>query len=122
MSSFEITGGKRLSGEIVPQGAKNEALQVICATLLTSEKITIRNIPVIHDVVRLIELLKDLGVEVGQEGPSTFTFQAREVRFDYLHTDDFRVKVGSMRGSIMILGPLLGRFGKGYVHLSLIHI
>ncbi len=117
MSSFEITGGKRLSGEIVPQGAKNEALQVICATLLTSEKITIRNIPVIHDVVRLIELLKDLGVEVGQEGPSTFTFQAREVRFDYLHTDDFRVKVGSMRGSIMILGPLLGRFGKGYVHL-----
>lgn len=117
MSSFEITGGKRLSGEIVPQGAKNEALQVICATLLTGEKVTIRNIPVIHDVVRLIDLLKDLGVEVEQEGPSTFAFQAREVRFDYLHTDDFRVKVGSMRGSIMILGPLLGRFGKGYVHL-----
>ncbi|MBE0649176.1 MAG: UDP-N-acetylglucosamine 1-carboxyvinyltransferase [Bacteroidales bacterium] len=117
MSSFEITGGKRLSGEIVPQGAKNEALQVICATLLTREKVTLRNVPEIHDVVRLIELLKDLGVDVAQEGPSTFTFQAANVGFDYLHTDDFRLKVGSMRGSIMILGPLLGRFGKGYVHL-----
>jgi len=117
VSSFEITGGKRLSGEIVPQGAKNEALQVICATLLTSEKVTLYNIPVIHDVVRLIDLLKDLGVEITQDGPSTFTFQAREVGFDYLHTDDFRLKVGSMRGSIMILGPLLGRYGKGFVHL-----
>ncbi|MFC2102103.1 UDP-N-acetylglucosamine 1-carboxyvinyltransferase [Bacteroidota bacterium] len=117
MSSFEITGGKRLSGEIVPQGAKNEALQVICATLLTSEKVTIHNIPLIHDVVLLIDLLKDLGVEVEKAGSSTFTFQSRNVGFDYLHTDDFREKVGSMRGSIMILGPLLGRFGKGYVHL-----
>lgn len=117
MSSFEITGRERLSGEIVPQGAKNEALQVICATLLTSEKVTLRNIPVIHDVVRLIELMKTLGVEVLQENASTFTFQAKEVRFDYLHTEDFRKKVSSMRGSIMILGPLLGRFGKGYVYL-----
>ncbi len=117
MSSFEITGGKRLSGEIVPQGAKNEALQVICATLLTREKVTIHNIPFIHDVVRLIDLLKDLGVEVHQDTTSTFTFQASEVHFDYLHTDEFREKVGSLRGSLMILGPLLGRFGKGYVHL-----
>jgi len=117
VSSFEITGGKRLSGEIVPQGAKNEALQVICATLLTSEKVTIQNVPIIHDVLRLIELLKDLGVEVHQVNPSTFTFQAREIHFDYLHTEDFRLKVGSMRGSIMILGPMLGRTGKGFVHL-----
>jgi len=117
VSSFEITGGKRLSGEIVPQGAKNEALQVICATLLTSEEVTIRNIPAIHDVIRLIDLLKDLGMVVRQLNPSTYSFQAREIRFDYLQSDYFRQKVGSMRGSIMILGPLLGRFGKGYVHL-----
>ncbi|MFH1297726.1 MAG: UDP-N-acetylglucosamine 1-carboxyvinyltransferase [Bacteroidota bacterium] len=117
MSSFEITGGKRLSGEIVPQGAKNEALQIICATLLTSEKVTIGNIPAIHDVVRLIELMKALGVEVVQESASTFTFQADKVRFDYLHTEDFRKKVSSMRGSILILGPLLGRFGKGFAYL-----
>lgn len=117
MSSFEITGGKRLSGEIVPQGAKNEALQVICATLLTSGKVTIRNIPAIHDVMRLIELMRDLGVEVTRENDSTYSFQARDVRFDYLHTNDFRLKVGAMRGSIMILGPLLGRYGKGFVHL-----
>ncbi|MBN1198570.1 MAG: UDP-N-acetylglucosamine 1-carboxyvinyltransferase [Bacteroidales bacterium] len=117
MSSFEITGGKRLSGEIIPQGAKNEALQVICATLLTGQEITIHNVPAIHDVIRLIELMKDLGVVVKQLNPSTFSFQAREVHFDYLHSHDFREKVGSMRGSIMILGPLLGRFGKGYLHL-----
>lgn len=117
MSSFEITGGKRLSGEIVPQGAKNEALQVICATLLTDQEVTIHNVPAIHDVIRLIELLKDLGVVVKQLNPSSFSFHAREVHFDYLHSNDFREKVGSMRGSIMILGPLLGRFGKGYVHL-----
>ncbi|TSA27719.1 MAG: UDP-N-acetylglucosamine 1-carboxyvinyltransferase [Bacteroidetes bacterium] len=117
MSSFEITGGKRLSGEIIPQGAKNEALQVICATLLTAGTVTIRNIPVIHDVVRLIELLKALGVVIRQQDSSTFTFRTETVQFDYLASEDFRKKAGSMRGSIMILGPLLARFGKGLVYL-----
>jgi len=117
VSSFEITGGKRLSGEIVPQGAKNEALQVISATLLTSDIVTIHNIPNIHDVNRLIELLRSLGVTVTREDSTTYTFQARDIRFDYLQTKEFKEKVGALRGSIMILGPLLGRFGKGYVYL-----
>lgn len=117
MSSFEITGGKRLSGEIIPQGAKNEALQVICATLLTSEPVTIKNVPIIHDVVRLIELLETLGVVVTQEDSSTFTFHAGHVTPDFVTENDFRQKVGSMRGSIMILGPLLARFGRGSVYL-----
>ena len=117
MSSFEITGGKKLSGEIVPQGAKNEALQVISATLLTSDIITIHNIPNIHDVNRLIELLKSLGVSITKEDSTTYTFQAKDIHFDYMQTKEFKEKVGTFRGSIMILGPLLGRFGKGYVYL-----
>jgi UDP-N-acetylglucosamine 1-carboxyvinyltransferase len=117
MSSFEITGGKQLAGEIVPQGAKNEALQVICATLLTSEKITIHNIPEILDVIRLIELLKELGVTVEKTGATSYSFCAREVNLDYMRSAGFRNRVGSLRGSIMILGPLLARFGKGFVYI-----
>jgi len=117
VSSFEINGGARLSGEIIPQGAKNEALQVICATLLTGEKVTLHNIPNIHDVVRLIELLEALGVKVTREKSTTYSFEASEVRFDYLQSPEFKNKVGALRGSIMILGPLLARFGKGYVFL-----
>jgi UDP-N-acetylglucosamine 1-carboxyvinyltransferase len=117
MSSFEIRGGKKLHGTIVPQGAKNEALQVICACLLTTEKVTISNIPDIRDVNKLIDLLRTAGVTVENPSPSTFTFQADKIDPDYLKTTEFREKVGSLRGSIMILGPLLARFGKGFVYL-----
>jgi len=117
MSSFEITGGRRLHGEIIPQGAKNEALQVICATLLSSEKITIHNIPNIRDVNNLIDLLQDIGVRVEKLGDSSFSFQTEQVNFDSLSSGSFRDKVGTMRGSIMILGPLLARFGKGFVFI-----
>ena len=117
MSSFEIIGGKKLNGEITPQGAKNEALQVICACLLTSEKVTIRNIPNIRDVNKLIELLEALGVKVTKTSLASCTFEAMEIDFEYLRTPDFREKVGSLRGSIMILGPMLARFGKGFVFI-----
>jgi UDP-N-acetylglucosamine 1-carboxyvinyltransferase len=117
MSSFEILGGKKLKGEIIPQGAKNEALQVICAVLLTKEKVTIHNIPAIRDVEKLIDLLKALGVTVEKISSSTYTFQADQIDPDLLQTREFKQKVGSLRGSIMILGPLLARFGKGFVYL-----
>jgi UDP-N-acetylglucosamine 1-carboxyvinyltransferase len=117
MSSFEITGGKRLNGTIVPQGAKNEALQVICACLLTSEKVTINNIPDIRDVNKLIELIRAIGVTVDHPSPSTYVFQADKIDPEYLKTEDFKAKIGSLRGSIMILGPLLARFGRGFVYL-----
>jgi UDP-N-acetylglucosamine 1-carboxyvinyltransferase len=117
MSSFEITGGKQLNGTIVPQGAKNEALQIICACLLTKEKITIHNIPNIRDVNKLIELVQAIGVVVEKINPSSYSFQAGEIHMDYLRTQDFKEKVGSLRGSIMILGPLVGRFRQGYVYL-----
>jgi UDP-N-acetylglucosamine 1-carboxyvinyltransferase len=111
MATFEITGGKKLSGEITPQGAKNEALQVICATLLTPDKVTISNIPEILDVVRLIELLADMGVEIHNKLGGTYTFKASHVNMDYLETPEFQKKAASLRGSIMIVGPLLARFG-----------
>lgn len=117
MSSFEITGGRKLHGEIVPQGAKNEALQVICATLLSSEKVTIHNIPNIRDVNNLIGLLMDIGVRVEKAGDSSFSFETQQINFDSLSSGTFRDKVGTMRGSIMILGPLLARFGKGFVFI-----
>ena len=117
MSSFEITGGNRLHGEIIPQGAKNEALQVICATLLTSDKVTIHNIPDILDVNNLILLLKDLGVRVEKIAASSYTFQANDIDPEAILSGTFRSKVGSMRGSIMILGPMIARFGKGFVFL-----
>lgn len=113
MSSFVIEGGSRLSGEIIPQGAKNEALQVICASLLTSEEVLIHNIPNIRDVNKLISLLKSLGVEVTIEKPGSYRFKAEKVDQDYLDSAEFRVQAAALRGSIMILGPLLARFGKG---------
>lgn len=115
MSSFEITGGKRLSGEVIPQGAKNEALQILSAVLLTPEKITISNIPDIIDVNKLIDLLRDLGVKVEKTGHETYTFQADDVDIDYINSEKFKKKGGALRGSIMIVGPLLARFGRGYI-------
>jgi UDP-N-acetylglucosamine 1-carboxyvinyltransferase len=112
MSSFEITGGKRLKGEIIPQGAKNEALQILCATLLTSDPVTINNVPDIIDVNKLINLLNDFGVEITKIDASTYRFQAKNVNISFLETDDFKKKAAALRGSIMILGPLLARYGK----------
>ncbi|NQZ79222.1 MAG: UDP-N-acetylglucosamine 1-carboxyvinyltransferase, partial [Ekhidna sp.] len=113
MSSFSVEGGHRLSGEIVPQGAKNEALQIISAVLLTDQQIVIHKIPQIRDVLKLIDLLSDLGVEVKKIGDESYTFKAANVDLDFLDTDDFKNKASSLRGSIMILGPLLARFGTG---------
>ncbi len=115
MSSFKIEGGLRLSGSIIPQGAKNEALQVICAVLLTSELITISNIPDILDVNNLISLMSDMGVEVNRLAPDTYSFKAHNVNLDYLQTDDFYTKSASLRGSVMIVGPLVARFGKAII-------
>ncbi|MGE3825204.1 MAG: UDP-N-acetylglucosamine 1-carboxyvinyltransferase, partial [Bacteroidia bacterium] len=115
MAKFEITGGVRLKGELTPQGAKNEALQVICAVLLTPEKVTISNIPDIRDVNKLIELLAALGVKVEKTGHEEFTFQADEVNLEFLNSDNFKKLASGLRGSIMIVGPLLARFGKGYI-------
>ncbi len=122
MGTFEITGGKKLKGDLTPQGAKNEALQILCAVLLTPEKVTIENIPDIIDVNKLIDLLKDLGVKVSEipnsataAGCKTYTFQADEIDIEYLNTQEFKKKGSGLRGSVMILGPLLSRFGKGYI-------
>ncbi|GHT46309.1 UDP-N-acetylglucosamine 1-carboxyvinyltransferase [Bacteroidia bacterium] len=111
MASFIIEGGRTLSGEITPQGAKNEALQVICAVLLTAEKVTIHNIPNILDVNNLIALLGDMGVKIGHPAEHTYTFQADEVSLDYLQTPEFFKKSGALRGSVMLVGPLVARFG-----------
>ncbi len=115
MSSFIIQGGHALRGEITPQGAKNEALQILCAVLLTDEPVTISNLPDIVDVNKLIDLLASMGVKTQRKGPGTWVFQADDVNLDYFNTDDFRAKGGSLRGSIMILGPMLGRFGVGAI-------
>lgn len=111
MSSFIIEGGHKLSGEITPQGAKNEALQVICATLLTNGKVTIANIPNILDVMNLIALLRDLGVEVEQISSHEYSFKAEHINMEYLKTEKFLKQTSSLRGSVMIAGPLLARFG-----------
>ena len=115
MSSFVIQGGNKLKGDLVPQGAKNEALQVICAVLLTSEEVVIEKIPDIRDVNLLIELLGDLGVKTHRIDAETYSFKADNIDLDYLKTDMFRKKGSGLRGSVMILGPLLARFGKGYI-------
>ena len=112
---FEITGGVQLKGSIVPQGAKNEALQIICAVLLTPEKVTISNIPDIRDVNKLIELLADLGVEVNKIAKGEYEFTAANVNIDFLQTKEFSKKAAALRGSIMIVGPLLARFGKAHI-------
>lgn len=115
MAIFEVHGGNRLKGNIIPQGAKNEALQVICAVLLTKEKVTISNIPNIVDINKLIELLAALGVKIEKKGPEEYVFQADDVNVDYLVSPDFKKKGGSLRGSMMIVGPMLTRFGKAYM-------
>ena len=115
MKSFKIEGGHPLKGSIQPQGAKNEALQILCAVLLTSEKVSIHNIPNIIDVNKLIHLLGKLGVKVEKHSDNSYTFQADAVDLDYLETPAFKVDGAGLRGSIMIVGPLLARFGKGYI-------
>lgn len=113
MSSFRVEGGHQLKGEIIPQGAKNEALQIISAVLLTAEEVTIHKIPQIRDVLKLIDLLKDLGVSVTKLDHESYSFQASNVNLAFLDTPEFKQKASSLRGSIMILGPLLARFGTG---------
>ncbi|MEK6477723.1 UDP-N-acetylglucosamine 1-carboxyvinyltransferase [Catalinimonas sp. 4WD22] len=115
MASFKIEGGHKLQGEIIPQGAKNEALQILCAVLLTPEQVTIHKIPNIRDVMKLIDLLKSMGVMVEQIGEESYTFKAADVNISYLESDDFSKQATALRGSIMILGPLLARFGKGRI-------
>ncbi|MEC8617458.1 MAG: UDP-N-acetylglucosamine 1-carboxyvinyltransferase [Bacteroidota bacterium] len=115
MGAFEIIGGKKLKGEITPQGAKNEALQVINAVLLTSEKVIINNIPDIVDVNKLIDLLSTLGVKTEKIGQGSYSFQADEIDVDFMTSNEYKIKGSSLRGSIMVVGPLLARFGKGYI-------
>ncbi|MDQ1332840.1 MAG: UDP-N-acetylglucosamine 1-carboxyvinyltransferase [Bacteroidota bacterium] len=115
MGTFIVQGGKSLKGDITPQGAKNEALQVICAVLLTPEKVTIKNIPDIADVRHLIEILGCMGVKITRESPSVTSFKAEKINLDYLQTAEFRTQSISLRGSIMVVGPLLARFGKAYI-------
>ncbi|MFT7613646.1 MAG: UDP-N-acetylglucosamine 1-carboxyvinyltransferase [Parvicellaceae bacterium] len=115
MASFEVYGGNQLKGELIPQGAKNEALQILCAVLLTAEKIRIDNIPDIIDINKLINLLQALGVKVEKHEKGSYTFQADDIDIDFLNSPEFAEKGGALRGSIMIVGPLLARFGKGYI-------
>lgn len=116
LDAFEVIGGKQLQGEITPQGAKNEALQVLCAVLLTPEKVTISNLPAIRDVLMLIELLEGLGVRVEKLAEDTYTFQAENIDLDYLYHEDFRNRANRIRGSVMFIGPLLARYGKAVLH------
>ena len=115
MQSFKIEGGHKLKGEISPQGAKNEALQILCAVLLTDQKISINNIPNIIDVNKLISLLKKLGVKVNKINNNSYSFKSDNINLDYLESDEFKIDGKGLRGSIMIVGPLLARFGKGYI-------
>lgn len=115
MGTFRIEGGAKLSGEITPQGAKNEALQILCAVLLTDQTVTIHNIPNIIDVNKLIKLLENLGVNIRKVGTSSFSFKADNLNLDYLQSEQFKEDGKGLRGSIMIVGPLLARFGKGYI-------
>lgn len=115
MATFEVRGGKPLKGEITPQGAKNEALQILCAVLLTSEEVLVDNIPNIADVLKLIELLGKMGVEVRRITPHQYSFRAKEINFDYLESEEYRNDAAKLRGAVMLVGPLLARFKKGYV-------
>ena len=115
MATFQIEGGYQLKGEIQPQGAKNEALQILCAVLLTPEEVTISNIPDIRDVNKLITILGNLGVKIQKLGANTYSFKSDDLNLDYLESDLFKQEGSSLRGSIMIVGPLLARFGKGYI-------
>ena len=113
--AFEIRGGKRLHGDITPQGAKNEALQILCAVLLTDQEVRIKNIPDIHDVNRLIEILGDFNVKVTKNGHGDYTFKADEVNFDYIKSSEFKKDGAKLRGSVMVLGPMLARYGEAYM-------
>ncbi len=115
MGTFQINGGKALKGEITPQGAKNEALQILCAVLLTPEKVTINNIPDIRDVNKLITILENLGVKIQKQGKGSYSFESDALNLEYLTSDKFKEEGSGIRGSIMIVGPLLARFGKGYI-------
>ena len=115
MAIFKVEGGHRLHGSITPQGAKNEALQILCAVLLTPERVVVHNIPRILDVLQLIELLRRMGVDVEQLSEDSYAFTAREINFDYLQSEDYRRRAMKLRGSVMLVGPLLARFGVGYV-------
>jgi UDP-N-acetylglucosamine 1-carboxyvinyltransferase len=115
MATFLVEGGYRLKGTLEPQGAKNEALQIICATLLTSENVTVDNIPEISDVLKLIEILKDMGVEVKRLSKGSYLFNASSVNIAYLQTEEYARQAASLRGSVMVIGPLLARFGKGFI-------
>ena len=115
MASFVIEGGHRLSGDIYPQGAKNEVLQIICATLLTAEEVTVHNIPDILEVNNLIQLMRDMGVSVSKKGIDTYSFQAANIDFAYLESDAFLKKCSSLRGSVMLVGPMVARFGKAMI-------
>ena len=116
MGSFKISGGNKLKGELIPQGAKNEALQVLSAVLLTADEVVINNIPNIVDVNKLIDLLKDLGVKVNKlKKDGSWSFKADDLDLNFLNSKEFRKKGSALRGSIMIIGPLLTRFGKGYI-------
>jgi UDP-N-acetylglucosamine 1-carboxyvinyltransferase len=115
MGTFKIEGGHQLSGSITPQGAKNEALQILCAVLLTPEEITINNIPDIIDVNKLISLLEDLGVKIQKKGKGSYSFKADDINLSYLQSEQFKQDGKGLRGSIMLVGPLLARFGKGYI-------
>jgi UDP-N-acetylglucosamine 1-carboxyvinyltransferase len=114
-NSFEVRGGAKLKGEIEPQGAKNEALQIICAVLLTPKPVTISNIPDIRDVNKLIELLANMGVRLTRKGEGIIEFQANDINLDFLETAEFAKQAAALRGSIMIVGPLLARFGKAHI-------
>jgi UDP-N-acetylglucosamine 1-carboxyvinyltransferase len=113
MASFKITGGRKLKGELTPQGAKNEALQILCAVLLTDEPVVIHNIPNIRDVNKLMELLEDMGVKRSKMGEGVYKFEANDVSFEYFETQEYKNKAAELRGSVMLLGPMLGRFGRG---------
>ncbi|SEA37551.1 UDP-N-acetylglucosamine 1-carboxyvinyltransferase [Alistipes timonensis JC136] len=115
MAIFKVEGGHRLHGAITPQGAKNEALQILCATLLTPQRVVVRNIPQILDVMQLIELLRRMGVVVEQLADDTYAFCARDIDFEYLQSDDYRQRCTRLRGSVMLIGPMLARFGVGYI-------
>ena len=115
MAIFKVEGGRRLSGEITPQGAKNEALQILCATLLTEETVVVHNIPQILDIIQLIDLLGAMGVKVERLAEDTYSFCAKDINLDYLASDDYRNRCARLRGSVMIVGPLLARFGVGYI-------
>ena len=115
MAIFKVEGGHRLHGSITPQGAKNEALQILCAVLLTPERVVVRNIPQILDVIQLIELLRRMGVQVERLADDTYAFCARDIDFEYLQSDDYRQRCTRLRGSVMLIGPMLARFGVGYI-------